>query len=111
MLIYDKNNLKRILIEREGYNELEANSEVKYLKNLNSNLQETFDNWLNKGEIGNFSVGKVTIHTIMEKSRVNFLSALTSMSVFIDEPKEAKKYLKRPIFFNGISLFNKYKKE
>lgn len=111
MLTYNEQDLIKVLIEREGYDKFDAKLECRTLKNLNSKLQEVLDVWIKTGKIIKYSVKRVSIETIMEKDGSNFIGALRGMSIFINDPNEAKKFLKHNFMIRGFSLFKKYNKE
>ncbi|QKG83382.1 hypothetical protein GXN76_02110 [Kroppenstedtia pulmonis] len=102
MLKYDREKVKSILIHEEGYSETMAETFSETLVNLHEDLQPALDQWLEDRTISEeITVESVTLKMIMEKRRDDFMGALGSMSVFIEEPELAKDFLDQPTIIRG----------
>jgi len=103
MLNFDNIKLKQILISEIGYDDGELTEILCInLHNFNNQLQATLDGWIkDRTIINDIVVENITIQQIMEKRDENFIEALITMNVFINNPESAKFFEKIPKTYFG----------
>jgi hypothetical protein len=91
-LIFDKNQLRAILVDEEQVADYEADLIIERLEKVDHpHLQQCLDQWLQ-----NRIVLDATLENIMEKKKRNFCSALLTLSVFMDHPEKMEEILSVP---------------
>ncbi|WP_131923028.1 hypothetical protein [Hazenella coriacea] len=92
--------LKEILLNECNFYQYQAEMEIDGLKKLQEPLQRALQQWIEDRTISEeIEVEGITIKYIMDKCQSDFTSALTFMSVFMDEPEEAIEFKSIPFFF------------
>lgn len=90
-----KDNIIKALAKDEGYSIEEATNKVNnyQLENINYDvLKPVIELWLESGKISNFNVEGISLTDIMHKEKCDFVQALFSMSVLIENSEIAKHY-------------------
>ncbi|MEK4799957.1 hypothetical protein NYE37_13725 [Thermoactinomyces sp. FSL K6-2592] len=92
MLIFDEQKLIQTL-QKEGWANHEIRAVIGHLGKVSSQLQKTFDEWLNHQIISDEPlVEGLSIRTMMDLYGCNFLDGLFHMNVCLDSPDLIKKY-------------------
>lgn len=86
--------LKRLLIEREGYTIQRAAVVALEAESLSPELSPLLRKWvLDSNDMPDCSVHDVSIRELQEKTKMNYIAALLTMDWLIKEPEKATPFI------------------
>ena len=87
----DKNNVTKILTEREGYTEKRSILLASECQNMSEELRPLFEKWLQDASaMEDFTVQGYSLLNMMQQREMHYLAALLDMDWLIKEPEKAK---------------------
>lgn len=87
----DKNNVTKILTEREGYTEKRAVLLASECQNMSEELMPLFEKWLQDASLmEDFTTHGYSLLNMMHQRGMNYLAALLDVDWLIKEPEKAK---------------------
>lgn len=87
----DKNNVTKILTEREGYTEKRAALLASECQNMSEELMPLFEKWLQDASLmEDFTTHGYSLLNMMHQRGMNYLAALLDVDWLIKEPEKAK---------------------
>lgn len=90
-MIMDKNNITKILVEREGYTEKKAILLANECQNISEELRPLLKKWLqNASVMEDFTTHGYSLLNMMQQRGMHYLAALLDMDWLIKEPGKAK---------------------
>ncbi len=90
-MIMDKNNVTKILVEREGYTEKRAILLANECQNISEELRPLFEKWLqNASDMGDYTTHGYNLLNMMQQRGMHYLAALLDMDWLLKEPEKAK---------------------
>ena len=90
----DKNIIRNILINREGYNMARANVLARECLELSVELKPLLDAWLQDSNVkGDYKVDGWGLIDMMQKRKMHYLAAMLDIDWLIKEPEVAKPVL------------------
>jgi len=96
MITFDKDVVKKILMEDNGYSDFDASIMINAVSEFDSKLQPILDSYVaNRSLYADFNVEGVTIEIVMDKLGCDFWNALTDLDFYLRNPDDAKRLLKR----------------
>jgi len=101
VLFFDKEVVKRIMMEDKRYTEIWVDRAIPNLANCDASLQNVLDSYIVDRTIdSDFNVEGVTMRKIMNSWNCGFFQALSYMNLYIKKPELAKKTLTIEIPFD-----------
>lgn len=92
VLQFDKEVVKKIMMEENSYSSREADDEIFILGELNAKLQPVLDAYIADRTMSDaFEVEGLTTKMVIDKYGENFWQGLLSMNGFIKDPERAKR--------------------
>ena len=90
-MIMDKNNVTKILVEREGYTEKRAILLASECQNISKELRPLFEKWLYDASAkDDFTTHGYSLLDMMQQRGMHYLAALLDMDWLLKEPEKAK---------------------
>lgn len=87
----DKNNVTKVLTEREGYTQKRAILLANECQNISEELLPLFEKWLQDASVKeDFTVQGYSLLNMMQQREMHYLAALLDMDWLIKEPEKAK---------------------
>lgn len=87
----DKNNVIKILTEREGYTQKRAKLLASECQNISEELLPLLERWLQDASIKeDFVIQGYSLLNMMQQREMHYLAALLDMDWLIKEPEKAK---------------------
>lgn len=87
----NKENIVKILTEREGYTQKRAILLMKECQNMSKELIPLFDKWLHEASAKeDFTTQGYSLLTMMQQRKMHYLAALLDVDWLIKEPEKAK---------------------
>lgn len=87
----DKNNVTKVLTEREGYTQKRAVLLANECQNISEELLPLFEKWLQDASVKeDFIVQGYSLLNMMQQREMHYLAALLDMDWLIKEPEKAK---------------------
>lgn len=87
----DKNNITKILTEREGYTQKRAVLLASECPNMSEELRPLFEKWLQDASVmEDFNTHGYSLLNMMQQRGMHYLAALLDMDWLIKEPEKAK---------------------
>ena len=87
----DKNNVTKVLTEREGYTQKRAVLLANECQNISEELLPLFEKWLQDASVKeDFTVQGYSLLNMMQQREMHYLAALLDMDWLIKEPEKAK---------------------
>ena len=87
----DKNNVTKVLTEREGYTQKRAVLLANECQNISEELLPLFEKWLQDTSVKeDFTVQGYSLLNMMQQREMHYLAALLDMDWLIKEPEKAK---------------------
>ncbi len=87
----DKNNVTKVLTEREGYTQKRAVLLANECQNISEELLPLFENWLQDASVKeDFTVQGYSLLNMMQQREMHYLAALLDMDWLIKEPEKTK---------------------
>lgn len=96
MTALDEQQIKKILMEERGFLEPAAELTARGVSNLNEDLRQAFDLWIQKGIETNTAFKNITIETIRERKQCGYLDALFAMNSYMKDPRRIERFLSIP---------------
>jgi hypothetical protein len=87
----DKNNVTKVLTEREGYTQKRAVLLANECQNISEELLPLFEKWLQDASVKeDFTVQGYSLLNMMQQREMHYLAALLDMDWLIKEPEKTK---------------------
>ena len=91
VLKFDKEVVKKIMIQENGYSALEASVMTSGLRQLDAKLQPILDSYLaNRSLYTDFNIDGITIKDVMEWYGCGFWDGISLMDYYVHKPELAK---------------------
>lgn len=85
MFVLDKEKIKPIMINELGYTSYEADKLLETLVVIHDDLKDAVDRWVIDRTIQDVNVSGVSLKTIMERRRINFIVAIRYLNRLLDD--------------------------
>lgn len=96
MLQFDKEIVKKIMMEENEYSDAKADRMMAYFSEYDSKLQPVLDCYIaNRSFYPNFNVEGVTLEIVIDKSGCNFWNAISDLNFYLGRPGDARELLRK----------------
>ncbi len=94
MAHFDKEAVKKILVEELDFDSLLVAIAIEALTNMDDRLQPVLDSWIKDRTVTNYTFHDISIKEIMKEEKCGFLGALSTMNTCLRKPGFIEEYRK-----------------